>query len=687
MSKFCLKFVLVFPLVALLFLFLAPKNAYATRTIDSATLNGSSSVTVAPSASITANVNVTTTAGGGGANWQGTSWTVNGSTTCVDHANHNATGSYTESFTITAPAGTGVYDVSFIAYSNNACVLEPSATFTLTGGIIVSTSTPTPAATPTPTPAPTPAPTPTPPGSTPTPAPTPTVGPTPAPTAAPSCGNGVCEASLDESCSSCSADCGSCPGSSSSTTDVSTTTTTTAPTKKPSITCNKFAENPTASTNITFSGSATSETSKIIKVEGSLDGGTAWSGANYTGTGFNLNLGKLQDGNYSLKARAYDALGGVGECESETLVVDRLPPIIGGNIVALGPQIIYPRQDGTIPSVAGVKTTFVMSMRGGVTDAVIATNEEKFPLHPLTGTNLWEGTVGMNKQGATELTAIVKDGAGNTEERTINTYSAQNYGKVLDSSNDKPIKDATVTLYVFDGISKSWVVWDSASYGQANMQTTADQGQYSFLVPKGKYYLEVKKPGYQTSLSEITQLKENTVLNTPVALTSYSKLGISTGYILPHVFPMQINDLPPSEGQSAKIGKEIPNFSFTQTDGAAFTKDNLKGKKYVLVFFSPWSATSIEAISQLNQNYPNLPGQTEIIAVSVQESGPATKTFLTRGSYNLFAVADFNGKYSSDIGVTTLPYYAFVNSDAIIKEVNVGVLSKDQLIEKINQLK
>lgn len=512
--------------------------------------------------------------------------------------------------------------------------------------------------------------------------------PTPTPTAVPSCGNGVCEASLDETCSGCPSDCGSCPSSTSTPTTVTDTSTQTpTPSEKPQITCNNFDKNPTASTNITFSGSATSRYSKIAKVEISINGGLDWNTAAFVEPNFNLGLGKLQDGNYSIKARAYDALGDVSECGSKTLVVDRLPPIIGGNIVALGPQIIYPMPDGTIPSVAGVKTSFVISMKGGITEAAITTDKKEFPLHQLAGTNLWEGDIETDKKGTTKLTAIAKDGANNTEKRTINSYAAQDYGVIYDSSTQKPLKDAKITLYVFDVVTKSWVIWDSASYGQDNFQVTSDQGQYSFLVPNGKYYLEVKKAGYQTTLSEITELKENAVLNSTIALTPYSRLGFSLGYFIPKIYPMQIAQTPTIPNQEiVNTGKEIPSFSFSQANGSKFTKDNLNGEKYVLVFFSPWSALSIEGISQISKSSQNFPNQVKVIGVSVQESPSATETFLTRGSYNFFAVADYDGKYSSDIGVTTLPYYVFVNSNSIIKGINVGVLSEGQLLEKINKM-
>src|SRR3990167_4162303 len=120
MPRSCLKALFTIS-IFLILLFSFPNQIFASRTIDSTTLNGASSVTVSPSPSITAQVNVTTVVAGGGADWQGTPWTVNGSTTCVDHTNHNAAGSYSESFTITAPASNGTYDASFIAYSNNIC--------------------------------------------------------------------------------------------------------------------------------------------------------------------------------------------------------------------------------------------------------------------------------------------------------------------------------------------------------------------------------------------------------------------------------------------------------------------------------------------------------------------------------------------------------------------------------------
>jgi len=116
------------------------------RVISSATLNGGTAVTVMSSASITAQVTVVTDNGGGNNNWKSTGWriatTPPGATTCVNHADHTSSNTFTETFSITAPSSAGVYNAYFIAYADDACSSGSSATFTLTNGVTVDSVAP-----------------------------------------------------------------------------------------------------------------------------------------------------------------------------------------------------------------------------------------------------------------------------------------------------------------------------------------------------------------------------------------------------------------------------------------------------------------------------------------------------------------------------------------------------------------
>ena len=108
------------------------------RTITSATLNGGSSVTVASGEAIKAVVNVTTNNSGGNQNWRSTGWLIaTAQVTCVDHADHNGSGSYSETFEIKAPTVAGTYNAYFIAYSDSGCANQQSVPLVLTNGVTV----------------------------------------------------------------------------------------------------------------------------------------------------------------------------------------------------------------------------------------------------------------------------------------------------------------------------------------------------------------------------------------------------------------------------------------------------------------------------------------------------------------------------------------------------------------------
>jgi len=110
--------------------------AQAAINITSSTVNSGSSVTVVPSATISANVAVTLTSG---TRWRSTQWRIgsSGSYTCIDHTNHDSNGNYNETFNITAPSAEGTYNVSFIANSDNSCGSTASSAFTMNNAVTV----------------------------------------------------------------------------------------------------------------------------------------------------------------------------------------------------------------------------------------------------------------------------------------------------------------------------------------------------------------------------------------------------------------------------------------------------------------------------------------------------------------------------------------------------------------------
>jgi len=116
------------------------------RAITAATVDGSSTTTVTPGATITASVTVnTTTSGGGGENWFSTSWiyatsspAINFNTPCADTPDHTIAGTFTESFSTTAPLTPGTYNAYFLAWRTASCGNNQSNLFVLPNAVIVN---------------------------------------------------------------------------------------------------------------------------------------------------------------------------------------------------------------------------------------------------------------------------------------------------------------------------------------------------------------------------------------------------------------------------------------------------------------------------------------------------------------------------------------------------------------------
>ncbi len=85
---------------------------------------------------------------------------------------------------------------------------------------------------------------------------------------------------------------------------------------------------------------------------------------------------------------------------------------------------------------------------------------------------------------------------GSKQIRLITVVDPEGYVFEKVGNKELRIPGASVTLYHFNTISKSYEVWPAADFQQTNPQTTDIRGSYSFLVTGGKYYLEVKAPNY-----------------------------------------------------------------------------------------------------------------------------------------------------------------------------------------------
>src|SRR3990172_5465112 len=143
----------------------------------------------------------------------------------------------------------------------------------------------------------------------------------------------------------------------------------------------------------------------IAAVGYSTDGGVNWlptdklTSPGKKSTTFNFVPILFDDGNYQIVVRATDGSGNRGVSKIYTLVIDRLPPIVGSALISIGPLVLTPNENGQLVTISGVEHKVILSAAGGpvTIDLLIDNHVHSFSRSHETG--LWNGAVIFAQSG------------------------------------------------------------------------------------------------------------------------------------------------------------------------------------------------------------------------------------------------------------------------------------------------
>ena len=428
----------------------------------------------------------------------------------------------------------------------------------------------------------------------------------------------------------------------------------------------------------------------------SLDDGKNWLPVETaTGLGskkvtFSFTPLNLQDGDYKLKVGVIDTSSNETTTPTQLLVIDRLPPTVGANIIATGAQTLAPDKDNVISSMVGIEQTITLSAVGGPRSIVIAATNinsgeviQTYNLTKSEDNGLWSGVLSYSEPGIYRLVARSVDGAENKTSRDLNVVSVSEPGKVTDKAGKS--MEASVTVYVLDVETNRWELWDGASYDQPNPLMTSAQGTYGLYLPGGTYYLKVEKPTYQTIVTRSFKLASAQAINGIFEMNQ--KPGFKLGPInirLP-IPAIKGNALVTSERnytapKLAALGKTMPDFTLPGTNGAQVRMTELYGKPTVITFMNTWSDAASQHLKMLDSiKDPYL----NIVAVGSGESVSKLSAYGRIAGLKMPVLSDKDNDLIKKLEGTTIPVTYFIDRRGEVKKFIVGVLSARELYENV----
>jgi cytochrome c biogenesis protein CcmG/thiol:disulfide interchange protein DsbE len=136
----------------------------------------------------------------------------------------------------------------------------------------------------------------------------------------------------------------------------------------------------------------------------------------------------------------------------------------------------------------------------------------------------------------------------------------------------------------------------------------------------------------------------------------------------------------------ASVGNAAPSFSEPTVTGDTLTMDSLKGKAVYLNFFATWCPPCNEEapdVAAVSKEFASRGLQ--VVGVDVLENATKAKTFVDEHHITYPAVVD-SGMLRDAYNINGMPVHVFIDKSGVVKKIEVGELSKAEMIADVKMI-
>ncbi len=167
--------------------------------------------------------------------------------------------------------------------------------------------------------------------------------------------------------------------------------------------------------------------------------------------------------------------------------------------------------------------------------------------------------------------------------------------------------------------------------------------------------------------------------------------GILIYLLIPKFFPKITIDLTERAEVliEAKINAVAPDFTLKDLNDKDISLSNFKDDIVMITFWASWDPLSTDQLPILEEVYQKIKKFPELKILTINNGEPKTQTksYIGRAEFNFPVLLDTNLKISETYKIVNLPTHFFIDKEGKIREIFVGPLDKNSVLEKINKLR
>lgn len=145
-------------------------------------------------------------------------------------------------------------------------------------------------------------------------------------------------------------------------------------------------------------------------------------------------------------------------------------------------------------------------------------------------------------------------------------------------------------------------------------------------------------------------------------------------------------------GPPPEVGKAAPDFTATTTEGAKLTLSGLRGRPVWLTFGASWCSScraefpDIQAAHAAASTAGAKPGGLAVVGVHLSEDAATVTAYAKRIGLTYPLVPDPQTAVASTYRVMGVPAHVFIDSEGVIRSIDMGILGPDQLRDRLAKI-